>query len=100
HRAPARTPPRSDAREPVTAEQTVAIEMIEQLRAVTGEEHLHGIFLTAQNQSQLCPVSRTKERLRKMSGMLLEIFAQDFIGGIRRLGKTACRFPLSFLFPK
>ena len=89
---------RGDGREPVAGEETVAIKMIEQLRADPGEQNLHGIFFAAQNRSQLSTVSFAKERFGKMSGMLLDVVAQNFLGGICRFSKTRRRLPIPLSF--
>ena len=53
-----------DGREPVAGEETVAIKLIEQLRADAGEQNLHGVLFAAQNRSQFGTISR-KEALRE-----------------------------------
>src|SRR5260370_12993113 len=69
---------RSDGCEPVTGEEAVAIEMIEQLRADPREQDLHRILFAAQSRSQFSTVSFAKERLGKMSGVLLAEVAENF----------------------
>ena len=68
---------RGDGREPMAGEETVAVKLIEQLRADPGEQNLHRILFTAQNRSQLSAVSFAKKRFGKMSGVLLDVVAQN-----------------------
>ena len=51
-----------DGREPVAGEQAVAVELIQQLRARAGEEHLHGILFAAQDRTQFGAVAGDKQR--------------------------------------
>ena len=64
-----------DGSEPLAGEEAVAIELIEQVRADAGEQDLHGVLFTSQNNSQLSAVSFAKKCLGKMSGMLLNVVA-------------------------
>src|SRR6266850_1679105 len=87
-----------DGREPVTGEEAVAIEMIEQLRAYPREQDLHRILFAAQNRTQLGTVSFAKERFGKMSWVLLDIVAQNFPGGSCCLSKIRRRLKPRFFF--
>src|SRR4029077_1485558 len=89
-----------DGREPVTGEKTVAIELIEQLRADPREQDLHGILFAAQNRAELSTVSFAKERLGKRSGVLRDVVAQNFPGGICCFRKTRHRFKSRSYFPE
>src|SRR4029077_14821865 len=89
-----------DGREPVTAEETVAIELIEQLRADPREQDLHRILFAAQNRTQLCTVPFAKERLGKMSGVLLDVVSQNLRGGTRRLSKIRRQLKSRVFFPE
>ena len=84
----------------MTGEETVAIELIEQLRADPREQNLHRILFAAQNRTQLRTVSFAKERLGKMSGVLLDVVAQNFPSGTCRFSKTRHRLKSRFFFPE
>ena len=80
----------------MAGEKTVAIKLIKQLRADAREQDLHCILLAAQNRSQFGAVSFAEERFGKMARMLLDVVAQNFVGGICRLSKSARQFPAGF----
>ena len=69
---------RGDGREPVAGEQAVAVELIEQLRAGAGEQHLHGVLFAAQDRAEFGAISRAEQRFGKMAGMLRDEVAQRF----------------------
>ena len=89
---------RGDRRQPVAGEKTVAVKLIEQLRAGAGEQHLHGVFFAAQNRAEFRAISRAEQCFGKMAGVLLDIVAQRFLGGIRRFDETGGRLKPVLLF--
>ena len=61
---------RGDRRQPVAGEEAVAVELIEQLRARAGEEHLHGVLFAAQDRAEFGAIAGAEQRLGQMAGVL------------------------------
>ena len=55
---------RGDRRQPVAGVETLAIELVQQLRSGPGEQHLHGILFTAQDRPEFGADSRRRAGLR------------------------------------
>ena len=81
----------------MAGEKAVAIKLIKQLRADPREQNLHCVLFAAQNRSQFSAVSFAEERFGKMARVLLDVVAQNFVGGICRLSKSARQFQAVFL---
>ena len=69
---------RADRRQPVAGVEAVAVELIEQLRARAGEEHLHGVLFPAQDRAEFGAISRAEQSLGQMAGVLRDEGAQRF----------------------
>jgi hypothetical protein len=73
----------------VAGEKAIAIKLIKQLRPDAREQNLHCFLLAAQNRSQFGAVSFAEERFGKMALVLLDVVAENFVGGICRLSESA-----------
>ena len=78
-----------DRGEPLARVEAVAVELIEQLRAGAGKEHLHGVLFAAQDRAEFRAISRAEQRLGKMAGLRLHILSQRGLRGVR--GCCKCR---------
>ena len=78
---------RADRGQPVTRIEAVAVELLEQLRARAGKQHLHGLLFPAQDRAEFGAISRAKQSLGQMAGVLRDEGPQRFLCRIRRGGK-------------
>ena len=65
-----------DAGHPVTGEQAVSVELIEQFGAGAAEEDLHGVFFAAQNRAEFGAGGCAEQAFREVAGMFEDEIAQ------------------------